>query len=818
MVHCHVPKCTHVSRKTKGTSISYHRVPMDEASRKVWLTNMGIQDWHMNKPNVRVCSKHFKEECFENDTQEGTRRLKKNAVPTIVLVNKTKEFPETIWPVKLAMGKVQPNVLYQVPVSSIPSSLLSSMSDNETATKQHQYQATHTTSGPSDGKINVSHQLSNTTEQPSVLSEGSECGIEPTCQSNLPLNTTHLTDVGQISQHATTISTNQLPKQEDSKLQIQQSIGNAQSVSMGIGNVQSKVPFTSIQSPILGTSTSQTRPNQQPYKILLLRQPSNEVKSSQQSIGNAQPVSMGIGNVQSKVPVTSIQSPSLGSSTSQTSTNQQPYKILLLRQPSNKVKSSHQVKPTRMFTETGTQTNQCTCKCTCHRVMVERGIQHPINWHAHDHAYIISEAWHKKRTINPRYFTELPNLFVCPKEFKEGDVLVDTSIHEVPIIDSSVDQLEEAGDKNDDQNIASQPEETMKTELCEIGTSSDDLIDTGTVEMSADNAVGKTESSSKVSSGIPLEKSVHDFPTMNSSEDQLQESQERSEDQNINSQPRKKFKTRPSEVEASDSNLMTTPDMPVGLIDSRVASFQYDSYVQTNTSIHDTSTWNSSEDTFKEFGDKNEDHNKESQLKVKIKTEPCEFEQSDGEFMATFDNSASTHVDRNVSSFKFNNDAVIDSSVHGVSITGSEEDLFKESENTNKDLSKESEQVKIKIEPCEMETSDDNVMATLYSSVSPVGNRSESSFRSDSNIVIDRPSNYLPIMDSKEDLFKESGDRNIDLMKESQHIVKIKTEPCEMETIDNDVVTHETSSFKFNSDNAITTEDESTLLWYGHDI
>jgi hypothetical protein len=63
MPHCTVPLCTNGSRKTKGTDISYHRLP-NGPLRSVWLHNLRLEN-PRERVNTYVCSTHFAPDCFE---------------------------------------------------------------------------------------------------------------------------------------------------------------------------------------------------------------------------------------------------------------------------------------------------------------------------------------------------------------------------------------------------------------------------------------------------------------------------------------------------------------------------------------------------------------------------------------------------------------------------------------------------------------------------------------------------------------------------------------------------------------------------------
>ncbi|KXJ09468.1 THAP domain-containing protein 2 [Exaiptasia diaphana] len=91
MVHCCVPECTNHSVKTE--SVSYHKIPNDQALQKAWLARIKRE----NLPNLKncyVCSEHFESSCFEVDLMEQLtgmkrkRKLKKDAVPSVFSFSK----------------------------------------------------------------------------------------------------------------------------------------------------------------------------------------------------------------------------------------------------------------------------------------------------------------------------------------------------------------------------------------------------------------------------------------------------------------------------------------------------------------------------------------------------------------------------------------------------------------------------------------------------------------------------------------------------------------------------------------------------------
>lgn len=85
MPHCMVPLCTNGWRKTKGTDISYHRLPTGPL-KSIWLRN--IRRDNPCKPcHSFVCSVHFTADCFEPAIEicghKKPKSLKPSAVPTL---------------------------------------------------------------------------------------------------------------------------------------------------------------------------------------------------------------------------------------------------------------------------------------------------------------------------------------------------------------------------------------------------------------------------------------------------------------------------------------------------------------------------------------------------------------------------------------------------------------------------------------------------------------------------------------------------------------------------------------------------------------
>ena len=87
MPHCMVPGCTNGSKSTKGTGISYHRLPKDKHLSKKWLQKIRREN-PPKRESCYVCSMHFTLDCFKTtlkhlmgETDKNT--LKDGSVPTI---------------------------------------------------------------------------------------------------------------------------------------------------------------------------------------------------------------------------------------------------------------------------------------------------------------------------------------------------------------------------------------------------------------------------------------------------------------------------------------------------------------------------------------------------------------------------------------------------------------------------------------------------------------------------------------------------------------------------------------------------------------
>ena len=93
MPHCMVPQCSNDWRKTKGTDITYHRLPSG-SMKSTWLRS--IKRDNPRKPEHSfVYSVHLEPKCFEPATEICGRKkpktLTSSAVPTLFAFTKAKK-------------------------------------------------------------------------------------------------------------------------------------------------------------------------------------------------------------------------------------------------------------------------------------------------------------------------------------------------------------------------------------------------------------------------------------------------------------------------------------------------------------------------------------------------------------------------------------------------------------------------------------------------------------------------------------------------------------------------------------------------------
>ncbi|XP_046856134.1 THAP domain-containing protein 1-like [Xenia sp. Carnegie-2017] len=95
MPYCMVPGCNNCSKKTKGSEISFHRLPNDKNLRRKWLSR--VRRENLPKANsCYVCSAHFTPDCFQNSLKElfnmkAKKTLKPGSLPSIFPFIKRKQ-------------------------------------------------------------------------------------------------------------------------------------------------------------------------------------------------------------------------------------------------------------------------------------------------------------------------------------------------------------------------------------------------------------------------------------------------------------------------------------------------------------------------------------------------------------------------------------------------------------------------------------------------------------------------------------------------------------------------------------------------------
>ncbi|XP_064484249.1 THAP domain-containing protein 5-like [Ornithodoros turicata] len=74
---CALNCCSH---NQKG--IRLFKFPQDRERRSKWVKNMNRPDWRP-RPRSELCERHFEPSQFEDKRQDGWRKLKSTAVPTL---------------------------------------------------------------------------------------------------------------------------------------------------------------------------------------------------------------------------------------------------------------------------------------------------------------------------------------------------------------------------------------------------------------------------------------------------------------------------------------------------------------------------------------------------------------------------------------------------------------------------------------------------------------------------------------------------------------------------------------------------------------
>ncbi|RLU19632.1 hypothetical protein DMN91_008189 [Ooceraea biroi] len=78
MTGCDAKECRNTSRK----GVKMCMFPRDPEQRAKWVINVGRKDW-LPKKHSALCEYHFTHDAFETIRVDGTKKLKRHAVPTI---------------------------------------------------------------------------------------------------------------------------------------------------------------------------------------------------------------------------------------------------------------------------------------------------------------------------------------------------------------------------------------------------------------------------------------------------------------------------------------------------------------------------------------------------------------------------------------------------------------------------------------------------------------------------------------------------------------------------------------------------------------
>ena len=138
MPHCMVPNCANGSRKTKGSGISYHRLPVVQKIRKHWLARIRREN-PPKENSCYVCSEHFTPDCFQISYknvfgQTNKKSLKPDAIPSIFPHSSQKKVRTSSQRRIANKDKAQVNVLTIPQISLTPTAFyltcISSLSGN----------------------------------------------------------------------------------------------------------------------------------------------------------------------------------------------------------------------------------------------------------------------------------------------------------------------------------------------------------------------------------------------------------------------------------------------------------------------------------------------------------------------------------------------------------------------------------------------------------------------------------------------------------------------------------------------------------------
>ena len=69
MVNCLVVNCHNTYKNTKGKGVSFHKLPVNENLKKIWLAKIKREDALPKLESCYVCSDHFIKDDFKRNIQ-----------------------------------------------------------------------------------------------------------------------------------------------------------------------------------------------------------------------------------------------------------------------------------------------------------------------------------------------------------------------------------------------------------------------------------------------------------------------------------------------------------------------------------------------------------------------------------------------------------------------------------------------------------------------------------------------------------------------------------------------------------------------------
>ena len=76
MVNCAAIDCSNItiSNKKKNESISFYKLPKENARRKLWISKLNRENLPKDE-NIFICHMHFEDHCFERDLRVSSLNL-----------------------------------------------------------------------------------------------------------------------------------------------------------------------------------------------------------------------------------------------------------------------------------------------------------------------------------------------------------------------------------------------------------------------------------------------------------------------------------------------------------------------------------------------------------------------------------------------------------------------------------------------------------------------------------------------------------------------------------------------------------------------